>query len=179
MKYDLVRPCPHCPFRRDRPGYLRPERAVQIAQALAEGSEFACHQTTEPDADGEDLVAGETSQFCAGALLMLEQQDSPNQIMRVAERLGIYDPAKLDRDSPVCRSTIEFAEIHGGDQSEPCCIANQGCEAPAGMLIGGVVAPAERTGETHECPTCGQDVCDNCTGDDGVTCVYCAGEDAD
>lgn len=178
MKFDLVRPCPHCPFRNDRPGYLRRERAIEIATALAHGSTFACHQTTEPDEDGEDMMEVEGSQFCAGALLMLENQEAPNQIMRTAERLGLYDASKLDRSAPVCGSTIEFAAIHSeGEEQEPCCVCNDGCLAPAGMLVGGIAVPAEAEGETHECPSCGQPVCDNCTSEDGEACFYCGGED--
>jgi hypothetical protein len=68
--FKLRRPCAHCPFRVDRPGYLRRARAIEIAEDLANGCTFACHETTV-DAEGTDgeliRVEGDESLFCAGA----------------------------------------------------------------------------------------------------------------
>lgn len=46
MKFDLRRPCPHCPFRRDcLPEWLGRKRAEEIAGSLLGGESFACHET--------------------------------------------------------------------------------------------------------------------------------------
>ena len=172
MKYDLRRPCPKCPFRPDVPAYLRGGRAQEIATAIAAGGGFPCHQTTveveddEDDVEGCDRAPTPDSQMCAGALLVMENLDAPNQIVRVAERIGLYDASKLDRSAPSFGSWMEFVEHHAGDgpreEHEPCSEVGAGCEAPAGYLVGGEVIPESDPGETEECPQCGEFVCDAC-----------------
>ena len=56
--------------------------------------EFPCHKTTREDEDG-DLEEGPKSSHCAGALLFSEKNDAPTQMMRICERLGMYDRTKL------------------------------------------------------------------------------------
>lgn len=184
--YKLVRPCAKCPFRTDIDGYLRPERAREIAESLAHGAPFPCHETTgfvEDDDGEEDLAAVATSQFCAGALICIEAQGNANQLMRVAERVGLYDAAKLDRTAPVAGSFVEFVQHHSGPEvgresdddldGECCHVCDHGCEAPAGYMIDGMVVPAERTGDVHWCEGgCGEAVCDNCSNAEGI-CSYC------
>lgn len=100
MKFDLVRPCANCPFRSDRPGYLTAERVESIINAITrEQRTFSCHKTNRFE-DGE-AVETANSQHCAGALIFLERMEAPNQLMRIAERLGFYDRTKLDMDAPV------------------------------------------------------------------------------
>lgn len=182
--FNLRTPCGNCPFRLDVPGYLRRARATEIAESLANGGIFPCHKTTIEDPDDEGaLVAGPDSQFCAGALICMELQDAPNQVVRIAENLGSYDRDRLDMDAPVASSFFEFRAHHGedepDDEEQECCSFSGGnCEAPAGMLIGGVAVPVEPTGEVHGCPECGEPVCDACSGDDG-RCRDCASWDDD
>lgn len=100
--YGMVRPCPKCPFRRDIPGYLRPERVDELEMNLVR-SDFSCHLTTVEDPDDDDggNMEGPDSRHCAGALIILEKLQQPSQMMRIAERLGIYDASKLDMTAPV------------------------------------------------------------------------------
>lgn len=165
------------------PGYLRRERAQEIAAGLAGGAIFGCHQTTvdgpDDDDDGE-MMMGPDSQFCAGALIVMEKLEAPNQAMRMAEGLGFYDPTRLDMDAPVVSSMLAFVSHHDhmGDsevEDTSCCTANYGCEAPCALLVGGMVVAAEEGGETHECPVCGDYVCENCSNADGV-CGNCEEE---
>lgn len=120
MRFELKRPCKGCPFRTDCGGYLTKARAREIAKAIeCEGRTFACHKTTVACAvdDGfEDMEATKDSQHCAGALIMLEASGKAigNQMLRIAERLGIYDHKGLDMNAPVVRSSSEFVNLHGG-----------------------------------------------------------------
>jgi hypothetical protein len=119
MKYTLVHPCSNCPFRCDVPGYLSRARAREIARALtALDQTFSCHKLNEFGEDeetGEGMVTeGERAQHCAGALILLEKLDSPNQMMRICERLGLYDRRKLKMDAPVFDTAEEFVRHHGG-----------------------------------------------------------------
>ena len=92
MKYTMTNPCDQCPFLVDSGFKLR------ALKAHASG-EFACHKRCEikngvfePDDD---------SPHCAGALIFLEKRNQPHQMMRICERLGMYDASKLNMDAPV------------------------------------------------------------------------------
>lgn len=61
--------------------------------------EFPCHQTAD-DESGEYLPT-EKSIHCAGALIFNEKRDRPHQMMRIYERLGMYDRTQLNMDAPV------------------------------------------------------------------------------
>lgn len=112
--FALTRPCRDCPFRADRPTFLRPARAAEIADDLTAGHVFHCHKTVsyDTDVDGEDTADTSTSVFCAGALSVLEATDDPNNAMRVGQRLGLYDPATLADDVPVYPSLTDWVTSH-------------------------------------------------------------------
>jgi hypothetical protein len=178
MKFDLKRPCPKCPFRTDcLPEWLGAERAAEIAQSITihQGT-FACHETTE--AGGADRGK---EQHCAGALIMLEHMgEPPPQNVRVAARLGMCDLDNLDLEAPVFTSSGAFIDHHSNDrfeQGEPCCIANAGCQAPAGFGTSyrGAVEAVVAADATVECAGCGQFVCEGCSEDteDGRFCDHC------
>lgn len=177
--FALRRPCPHCPFRTDVPAYLRGERASQIATDIARGAPFACHETTVPDEDDDaTMVVGPGSKMCAGAMLVMMAEDAPNQALRMAERLGYWDPAEMDSSSPTFPTFAQFVRHHAGpdgDEFESCCWSGPGCEAPAGYLVDGVAVPATSGGETFSCASCGEPVCGSCAIDD--ECPGCAGEE--
>jgi hypothetical protein len=112
MKFALRKPCPHCPFRTDIAGYLTRTRAAEIATGLLDQQQpFSCHEFNEFDEDG-DTIEGHRAQHCAGALIFLEAQERPNQLMRIAERLGFYDHTQLDMDAPVHRTRQAFIKHH-------------------------------------------------------------------
>lgn len=108
----LNKPCDNCPFRKDRPqqqGWLGRERAVEIAEAVLRGDQtFQCHKTLHDKDKGT---------MCAGALSMLKQasaEQSPfgNQMVQVAERLGLYRPEDTDTSVPVFTTIEEMADFH-------------------------------------------------------------------
>lgn len=102
MKFDLIRPCPRCPFRADIPPYLRPDFVVELRTSLERGT-FACHETVDyGDDDGGQIRA--TSQHCAGALLLNERDDRRSDVCQVLARLGHWHPERLDRAAPVYAS---------------------------------------------------------------------------
>ena len=98
--FDLVKPCSDCPFRTDKAFYLRSGRAEEIAASLESGKTFSCHKTTMHDDDGE-YAQRDKEQHCAGATIILEKIEIPNQLMRIFERVNGYDRTKLAMDSPV------------------------------------------------------------------------------
>lgn len=107
MNFDLTNPCGNCPFRNDGKGVpLRPGRAEEICDELDRGT-FPCHKTTRFDDEGGH-VPHENEQHCAGALIMLEHEEAPSQMMRVAERLGLYRRDKLNMEAPVYTERDDF-----------------------------------------------------------------------
>lgn len=126
MKFDLVRPCAHCPFRSDIRPFLTQERAAEIARALLSDQTFSCHETVDYDAmeadeDGETrYVTGKDEQHCAGAMIVLERQGKANQMMRWMERLRdkagkpYYDARRLDMNAPVYPTFRAFVDAQEG-----------------------------------------------------------------
>lgn len=108
----LNRPCAECPFRTDIPPYLTTARAQEIVGCLDRGT-FPCHKTLDyrEDEDGECYGHNtDKTQHCAGALILLEHEERPSQLMRIYERLGGYDRRKLDMAAPVFTSREDFID---------------------------------------------------------------------
>ncbi len=118
MEYKLTTPCGNCPFRSDKPFYLHPERAEEIADSILNGSPFPCHKTFEYDGPGSaDIPGGE--QHCAGALITLERTHSdPTLLLTLARLAGVYDPDALNFKAPVYPSVEEWLsntiDLHHG-----------------------------------------------------------------
>jgi len=109
MKMDLKKPCSNCPFRNDIKPYLTFDRAEEILDGLINQQQsFSCHKTN--DFIDDDAIETENTQHCAGALILLEKLELPNQWMRIAERIGCYDRHKLKMDSPVYEDEHEMLE---------------------------------------------------------------------
>lgn len=104
MDYKLTKPCGNCPFRRDGGIRLTAPRIREITRGVLgnPGIEFPCHKTTVTveDDDGEsDRVCGPKAQHCAGALVFADNNGAHTQMMRIAGRLRMWHPDKLqDRD---------------------------------------------------------------------------------
>lgn len=67
-------------------------------------NEFPCHQTASSieDEDGfAEFRANDKSVHCAGALIFNEKRGVANQMMRICERLGMYDASKLNMEAKV------------------------------------------------------------------------------
>lgn len=110
--YNMSSPCPECPFRNDRPGYLTKARVIEIQRGLVRG-EFPCHKTTESVETDEgqcDRAITAASKHCAGALILMENTGDVSQMVRIAERLGMYDADDLDLTAPVYTSWEEMIE---------------------------------------------------------------------
>lgn len=105
--YRLVSPCAHCPFRNDIPPFLTSVRVREIEDSLERG-EFPCHETVTYDDEGEHVPMRDEA-HCAGALILKEKLGESSQMMRIAERLGMYDARKLKLDAPVYDSFDEMA----------------------------------------------------------------------
>jgi hypothetical protein len=121
MRFDLTSPCGNCPFRSDRGHFgLYPERVRGIlggghGREHWPAASFPCHKTIDYG-DGPEI--GPHAQQCAGVMIILHREGRPNDAMQIAERLGLFDPTKLDLNAPVYRSTDDaIAGIpHEGDK---------------------------------------------------------------
>lgn len=112
MNFDLRSPCTHCPFRSDIRPFLTKSRVREIIHQITAGqATFSCHKTVDYGAENMDETRAEgpfppsvNEQHCAGALIMLERMNRPNQMMGISERLGGYDRTKLKMDAPVFKT---------------------------------------------------------------------------
>lgn len=96
MNYDMAKPCVKCPFVRGTAMRLRPARIREIEGAVNQhnGATMPCHETLDYR-DGEGGRETSKTAHCAGALIYIEKQGVSSQMMRIAERLGMYDRTKL------------------------------------------------------------------------------------
>lgn len=110
MKFDIKKPCDDCPFRREGGIRLRRSRAEEIAEGMlsSQGSTFACHKTV--DHDGDQFTKSE-EKHCAGALIFAEKNGTATQMMRIVERLGMYDASKLVGHDDVFNDLDEMLEV--------------------------------------------------------------------
>lgn len=95
MRFNMKKPCKECPFIRGSATNttLAPGRLDGIIDDIRSDMTFTCHKSLDkPQTDQE---------HCAGALVFLERENRPNQMMRVAERFGMYDRQKLDMNADI------------------------------------------------------------------------------
>jgi len=112
MKFNLVRPCAKCPFRNDIRPFLRQERVIDLENELINQQKtFTCHETNDYDDETGDGIETKNSEHCAGALILLEKLNKPNQMMRWMERLGGYDRNRLDMKAFVFDSFNEMIKV--------------------------------------------------------------------
>lgn len=90
MKFNMKKACKECPFLKGS------STNVTLAKGRIEGivhdmlhndSSFICHKTLDKPSMEQE--------HCAGALAYLEKRNRPNQMMRIAERIGTYDKDKV------------------------------------------------------------------------------------
>lgn len=96
MDYDMKKPCECCPFRRGTAMRLTEGRVAEVVGGMLStgGGEFPCHRTIEHTDDG-GYREKEKAKHCAGALIFAEKNETATQMMRLCERLGMYDPEAL------------------------------------------------------------------------------------
>jgi hypothetical protein len=114
MDYDMKKPCECCPFRRGTRMRLTTGRVREVVGGMlkSNGGEFPCHRTIEhlEGDDGEDAGFREKDgkgKHCAGALIFAEKNKTSTQMMRICERIGMYDAASLMADKAVVDSVFD------------------------------------------------------------------------
>lgn len=97
MNYKMTTPCAECP-------YLVGSGFTWRALLAHASGEFGCHKACRLDEETGVFEAHDKTTHCAGALIFLEKHNKPHQMMRICERIGMYDRTKLDMDAPVVSS---------------------------------------------------------------------------
>lgn len=94
----VKRPCRECPFRKTS-SYLYPARARELAENAAShnGSAFWCHKTLDESPRLQ----------CGGMATFGEKLGFQNQAMRIALRLGMYEPSELIKFYDLVYDSIE------------------------------------------------------------------------
>lgn len=101
MRYALNTPCDECPFLKGS-GFAF-KRLKEFAS-----NQFACHKACKVNDESEFVPRSDKTPHCAGALIFNEKRGEPHQMMRIAERLGLYDRSKLDMSANVGESPSDF-----------------------------------------------------------------------
>lgn len=106
-----------CPFGKQSPqGMIRRERAEEIAQSINNGSSFQCHKTVEytddEDQFGNQIVDDTNSAYCAGAILVQENQKQLGDNLSLARALGLYNPDKMTGHDEAFMSFKAFIDYH-------------------------------------------------------------------
>jgi len=94
LKYTMTTPCDECPF-------LLGSGFTYAALSAHASGEFACHKACKIVKGGYFEARNDKTPHCAGALIFLEKQKNPHQMMRICRRIGVYDPTKLDMTAKV------------------------------------------------------------------------------
>lgn len=94
MKYTMTTPCKECPF-------LKGSGFTYRSLMRHASGEFACHKACELSEDGVYEAKDKNTPHCAGALIFMEKQGKSTQMMRICERIGMYDHTKLDMGANV------------------------------------------------------------------------------
>lgn len=94
MEYTMTKPCDQCPY------LIGSGFTWQQLVDHASG-EFPCHKACKVDDEGDFVPRSAKTPHCAGALIFLEKQNRPHQMMRICGRLGVYDWRKLNMRAPV------------------------------------------------------------------------------
>lgn len=171
MKYDLKKPCANCPLLvSEERVNLRSARIMEIHNYLtaAQGGSFPCHKTAAHDDDGEYTPKPDES-HCAGGLIYALAQESPNQLTRVALRLGVLDADALLKHRDLVFPSVGAWLKHAvdaedyereRDETVPCSAVFDGCYAPAGYIGADGIEDGIESAE-YTCDGCGEPVCGN------------------
>lgn len=111
--FDLKRPCINCPFRKGvGENFILPEARIdEIMSADA----FQCHKTVEYGQDNygnQTYDQGDKPQQCAGLMAVLHREGKPNQIMRIAERVGAVTFDDIDPRNEAYASIADVKEAN-------------------------------------------------------------------
>ena len=83
--YRCLKLCKSCPFiDNGKTMHLRKGRMDSIKKSLLNGENFVCHETIYNKNTGP-----KDKRMCYGAYKFLKDKNKPNQIMQIAERLGV------------------------------------------------------------------------------------------
>lgn len=114
MDFSMKVPCGDCPFRKAGGVRLSRSRIREIAGMMlrSDGGTFPCHKTVDYGREDRNLGDGRRLSapgeiHCAGALIFAEKQGTATQLMRIAERLGMYDSAALLADQDVVDAVFD------------------------------------------------------------------------
>lgn len=100
MKFNLKEPCKDYPFvlGSNTNTTLAKGRLEGIIEDIRNDLSFTCHKTLD--------LPSRSQQHCAGAMIFLEKEERPNQIMRIAERVGLYNHSELNMNVNIVQADV-------------------------------------------------------------------------
>jgi hypothetical protein len=103
MNYKLTTPCDACPF------LIGSGFTFRSLMEHASG-EFGCHKACDLNDETSTYEPHKKTPHCAGALIFLEKRGQPHQMMRICERLGLYDASKLNMDAQIGSEPSDYPQ---------------------------------------------------------------------
>jgi len=102
--FDLKTPCANCPYRKTGGIRLTPSRVADLIDyAIGDpGKTFPCHKAHYADKP--------RNMNCAGHAIFAEKNKHRNQMLQIAQRLGLYDPSALRGHDEVFDTAEEMME---------------------------------------------------------------------
>lgn len=117
MRFDLKKPCKHCPFRSDATAirFATSERAEEIEESAYRNG-FPCHLSADVIEDGDTwdgesggYVPGENTQYCAGHIIM-QLHEGVGEWPGIDNDDELYEKLSLQMDmsAPVFETAEDF-----------------------------------------------------------------------
>lgn len=91
--------CANCPFFDPNQLHLSRERKLEIVASIRSDASFHCHATLDYNTEDDDPMPTARTQECVGSMILQEREGRVNQMLRIMERIGMYDHTKLDMAS--------------------------------------------------------------------------------
>lgn len=93
----MYKPCADCPFFHEHQFHLNEARKEEIVDSIRSDKSFHCHKTVKYLDD--DAYGLDNAEECVGSIILQEKEGRINQMLRIYERIGMYDRSKLDMDA--------------------------------------------------------------------------------
>lgn len=115
-KFAMKKPCKDCPFLKNSPMHLRPERLPSIVEGLHNNKDFSCHKSVDYSSGIENETGNTTynlqsSKYCAGAMIYLEKQNKPTLMMKIGEVYGHYNYKEMLEHKDMVIDSLEERSI--------------------------------------------------------------------
>ncbi|WP_336769766.1 hypothetical protein [Bacillus bombysepticus] len=115
--YELKKPCPSCPFRKNTIMKLSENRLPTIVRSIESNSIFPCHNTIDYEKQTDEnsdnfIVDHEKNKMCAGAMIFMKKDNRYSRRLELAEEAGYIKHEDLMEHADCVIDSLDEREIH-------------------------------------------------------------------